>query len=489
MKRPRRFLAFDLGAESGRAVLGELEGRKLNVREVSRFPNRMLELNGHMFWDVWRLLDEVKAGMRACAGSEPTSIGIDTWGVDFGLLATDGTLLGLPYSYRDERTAGAMARFLKLVPRRRVYELTGIQFLPINTLYQLHSMRRDRSPLLDVAKDLLFMPDLFVYLLTGRKNTELSIATTSQLYDPVKRAWAAELFKALGLSRGLMQDVVPPGTEVGPLLPTVTSEVGLKLKSVVATASHDTAAAVVAVPAEGDAWLFISAGTWSLVGVESEKPIMTSAALSHNFTNEGGVGGHFRFLKNVTGFWLLQRLVKSWGEAVEYGTLVKEAATTSSLRATIDPDAACFRGPEDMGKAIADYCRRTRQPVPRSRAEQVRAVLESLALKYRLVRDELEKVTGRKFERVHIVGGGAHNWLLCQMTADALGLPVYAGPAEATAIGNIMVQALAAGVVSSLEEIRTVVRESSRIRQYKPRPAKEWDAAYLRLRGLAGKEQ
>jgi rhamnulokinase len=469
-------------------MLGELDGRKLKAREVSRFPNRMFELNGHLFWDVWRLLDEVKAGMRACAEVEPTSVGIDTWGVDFSLLAKDGTPLGLPYAYRDPRADGAMQRFLRLVPKRRVYELTGTQFMPINTLYQLYSMRREGSPLLDVAEDLLFMPDLFVYLLTGRKNTEFTIATTSQLYDPVKRTWADELFKALDLSKGLMQDVVQPGTEVGPLLSSVVSEVGLRRTRVVATASHDTAAAVAAVPAEGDAWMFISAGTWSLVGVETEAPITTSAALRHNFTNEGGVGGRFRFLKNVTGFWLLHQLVKSWGVAEEYGTLVNEAATASSLRATLDPDAACFRGPEDMGKAMADYCSRTRQPVPRSRAEQVRAVLESLVLKYRLVRDELVKVMGRKIERLHIVGGGAHNWLLCQMTADALGLPVYAGPAEATAIGNIMVQAMAAGLVSSLEEIRTIVRESFRVRQYKPRPTKEWDAAYVRFRGLAGEK-
>jgi rhamnulokinase len=488
MKCPRRFLAFDLGAESGRAMLGELDGRKLRVREVSRFPNRMLELNGHLFWDVWRLLDEVKAAMRSCAEVEPTSIGIDTWGVDFGLLAADGTLLGLPYSYRDERTAGAMARFLKLVPKRRVYEMTGIQFLPINTLYQLYSMRRDRSPLLDVAKDLLFMPDLFVYLLTGRKATEFTIATTSQLYNPARQDWARELFGALGLSRGFMQEVVQPGTEVGRLSLSVASEVGLKRTRVVATASHDTAAAVAAVPAEGDAWMFISAGTWSLVGVEVERPVTSGLALKHNFTNEGGVGGRFQFLKNVTGFWLLQQLVRSWGVAAGYGALVKGAEAAVPLRTVLDPDATCFRGPKDMGEAIADYSRRTRQPVPRSRAEQVRAVLESLPLKYRLVRDELEKVTGRKIERVHIVGGGARNRLLCQMTADALGLPVSAGPAEATAIGNIMVQAVAAGQVSSLEEIRTIVRESFRVRQYEPRPTKEWDTAYERFRGLAGEK-
>jgi rhamnulokinase len=481
MTKARRFLAFDLGAESGRTMLGEIDGGRLSVREVSRFPNRMLELNGRLFWDVWYLLNEVKAGMRACADVEPTSIGIDTWGVDFGLLASDGTLLGLPYSYRDNRTAGAMERFHRLVSKRRVYDLTGVQFLPINTLYQLHSMRRDRSPLLGVAADLLFMPDLFNYLLTGRKVTEFTIATTSQLYNPARRTWAAELFKALGLSKGLMQDVVQPGTEVGPLLPSVISEVGLKRTRVVATASHDTAAAVAAVPAEGEAWMFISAGTWSLVGVETEKPIMTTAALRYNFTNEGGVGGRFRFLKNVTGFWLLQQLLRSWGEAAAYSALVNEAAGAPALRAVLNPDASCFRCPDNMDEALAGYCRRTRQPVPRNRAEQVRCVLESLVLKYRMVRDELENVTGRKVERVHVVGGGARNWLLCQMTADALGLPVYAGPAEATAIGNIMVQALAAGQVSSLEEIREIVGESFAIRRLRPRPSKEWDAAYERF--------
>ena len=489
MRQPPRFLAFDLGAESGRAMLGELDAGRLSVREVIRFPNRMLELNGHLFWDVWHLLAEIKVGMSACSAEEPTSIGIDTWGVDFGLLARDGTLLGLPYSYRDERTAGAMSRFHKLVPKRRVYDLTGIQFLPINTLYQLYSMRRDRSPLLEVATDLLFMPDLFNYLLTGRKATEFTIATTSQLYNPAKRGWAPELLKALGLPKRVMQDIVQPGAEIGPLAPSVATEVGLKRTRVVATASHDTAAAVAAVPAEGDAWMFISAGTWSLVGMEVERPIITSAALRHNFTNEGGVGGRFRFLKNVTGFWLLQQLVKSGGEAAEYGALVKEAAGAKPFGSLLDPDANCFRAPEDMGQALVEYCRSTRQRPPRTRAEQTRTVFEGLALKYRLVRDELEQVTGRRIERVHVVGGGSHNRLLCQMTADALGLPVHAGPAEATAIGNVLVQAMAAGLVCSLEEIRAVVRESFRIRQYEPRPSKEWDAAYKRFRGLAGEKQ
>jgi rhamnulokinase len=259
-------------------MLGELDGRRLSVREVGRFPNRMLELNGNLFWDIWHLLREVKEGMRACASEEPASVGIDTWGVDFGLLASDGTLLGLPYSYRDGRTEGAITRFHRLVSRRRVYELTGIQFLPINTLYQLYSMKRDRSPLLDVATDLLFMPDLFSYLLTERRATEFTIATTSQLYNSSRKRWAAELLKPVGLSGRVMQGIVQPGTEIGPLSPSVAAEVGLKRTRVVATASHDTAAAVAAVPAEGNAWMFISAGTWSLVGVETEKPITTAAA-------------------------------------------------------------------------------------------------------------------------------------------------------------------------------------------------------------------
>jgi rhamnulokinase len=486
MKRPKRFLAFDLGAESGRAMLGEFDGSRLNIREASRFPNRMLELNGHLFWDVWHLLNEIKNGLRACTGEAPTSLGIDTWGVDFGLLASDGTLLGLPYSYRDDRAVSVMSRFHRLVSRRRVYELTGIQFLSINTLYQLYSMKRDRSPILDVASDLLFIPDLLVYLLTGRKNTEFTIATTSQLYNPMKQQWSAELLKAIGLPRGVMQDVVQPGTEIGPLLPSVAAEVGLERTRVIATASHDTAAAVAAVPAEGDAWMFISAGTWSLVGMEVEKPIISGAALRYNFTNEGGVGGRFRFLKNVTGFWLLHQLVRSWGEAAEYGALVKDAAEAKPLSMVLDPDAGCFRAPDDMGQALVEYCRKTRQPAPRERAEQVRAVFEGLVLKYRLVRDELEKVTGRRIERVHVVGGGAHNWLLCQMTADALGLPVYAGPAEATAIGNIMVQAMAAGLVSSLEDMRAVVRESFKVKLYQPMPSRDWDKAYERFCGLLG---
>jgi rhamnulokinase len=467
-------------------MLGELDGGRLSVREVSRFPNRMLELNGHLFWDVWHLLNEMKNGLRACVEERPTSIGIDTWGVDFGLLAPDGTLLGLPYSYRDDRALGVMSRFYRLVPRRRVYELTGIQFLSINTLYQLCAMRRDRSPLLDVASDLLFMPDLFVYLLTGRKNTEFTIATTSQLYNPARQVWSAELLKALGLPKRLMQDIVQPGTEIGPLAPAVASEVGLANTRVVATASHDTAAAVAAVPAEGEAWMFISAGTWSLVGIETEKPDTTAVAQRHNFTNEGGVGGRFRFLKNVTGFWMLQQLVRSWGEAAEYGALVNEAAGAKPFSLMLDPDAGCLRSPEDMGQALVEYSRKTRQPAPRRRAEQVRALLESMVLKYRFVRDELEQVTGRPIKRIHVVGGGAHNWLLCQMTADALGLPVYAGPAEATAIGNIMVQAMSAGLVSSLDGLRSVVRESFKIKLYQPKPSEDWEKAFKRFCKLVG---
>jgi rhamnulokinase len=487
-----RFLAFDLGAQSGRALLGTLDQGVLLTEEMARFPNRTVSVHGHQYWDIWHLYDQMKRALATCAEQESgriLSLGVDTWGVDFGLIARDGSVLGLPCTYRDPRTKGVMSKFLKRVRRERIYELTGIQFLPINTLYQLYAMKLEKSPVLEAADSLLFMPDLFNYLLTGAKVTEYTVATTSQLYDSLKREWCGELFEALGVPASLMRDVAGPGSEVGRLDRKVCEETGFPNCRVMAPASHDTAAAVAAVPARGDDWMFISSGTWSLVGIEVPKPNRSEAARRLNFTNEGGVGGTYRLLKNITGLWLLQQLARSWGETAAYGALVKEAAEAAPLRAILDPDASSFRCPDDMGKAIAEYCRRTRQPVPRSRAEHVRSVLESLALKYRTVRDELEKVTGKKLERVHIVGGGACNGLLCQMTADALGLPVYAGPAEATAIGNIMVQAMAAGLVSSLEEIRTIVRESFEVRQYKPRPAKEWDASYERFCGLAGEKQ
>lgn len=489
---PSHFLAFDLGAESGRAVLGKLHGGRLSVHEVRRFPNTPLPLNGHIHWNVHALLAEMKAAMREAAGAmgaRPASLGVDTWGVDFGLLDRDGGLLGLPFCYRDHRNAGAMEDYLKLVPREALYEATGIQFMPFNTLFQVYAMVRDRSPLLDAAADLLFMPDLFNYLLTGRKAAEHTIASTSQMLDPRTRAWIPGLFQAMGLSKRLLQPIVDPGTVLGNLTEAVAAQTGYRDVSVVATAGHDTAAAVAAVPAEGRDWAYISSGTWSLVGVEETAPVLSPQSLAANFTNEGGVGGTVRFLKNVTGLWLVQGCRKAWGgeAAPTYEELARAAAEAPPFAALVDPDHPGFLNPPDMPEAVAAYCRATGQKPPASRAALVRSLFESLALKYRHVIDQLRLVRGRPVERIHVIGGGSRNALLCRFTAEATGLPVVAGPAEATAVGNILVQAMAMGRVASPAGIRAIIRDSFELRTYEPGGTREgWEEAYARFRAILG---
>jgi rhamnulokinase len=489
-KDTTHILAFDLGAESGRAVLGALEAGRLTIHEVRRFPNTPLPLAGHIHWNVYALFDEMKAAMRdaaAAIGARPASVGVDTWGVDFGLLDRDGDLLGLPFCYRDHRTAGAMEEYLKLVPREALYEATGTQFMPFNTLFQVYAMVRERSPLLDAAADLLFMPDLFNYLLTGTKAAEFTIASTSQMLDPRTAAWVPGLFQAMGLSKPLLRPVIAPGTVLGPLRAEVVSATGYRDVPAVATAGHDTAAAVAAVPAEGDDWAYISSGTWSLVGIESPSPIITPRSLASNFTNEGGVGGTVRFLKNVTGLWLVQGCRRAWAARgpVSYEELARSAATARPFAALVDPDDPAFLNPPDMPEAIAAYCRRTGQEPPETPAELVRSLFESLALKYRFVIEELGTILGRPISRVHVIGGGSRNDLLCRFTADATGLPVVAGPAEATAVGNILVQAMALGRLASPAGIRAIVRGSFELKTYAPDRTAAWDAAYDRFRGLA----
>jgi rhamnulokinase len=486
---PINILAFDLGAESGRAVLGTIADRKLSVHEVRRFPNNPLLLSGHIHWNVYALFDEMKAAMREAAaaiGGRPASVGVDTWGVDFGLLAKDGSLLGLPFCYRDHRNAGAMEDYFRLVPRDALYRATGIQFMPFNTLFQIYAMVRERSPLLDAASDLLFMPDLFNFMLTGRRTAEFTIASTSQIVDPRTRRWIPGLFQAMGLSKPLLRDIVDPGTVLGPLTPEMAAATGLRDVPVVATAGHDTAAAVAAVPAQGEDWAYISSGTWSLVGIEAGSPVISARSLSANFTNEGGVGGTVRFLKNVTGLWLLQGCRKAWSAegAASYDDLARAAADAPPFAALIDPDDPDFLNPPDMPEAIAAYCRRTGQTPPSSKAALVRSLLESLALKYRFVIEELGQIVERPIARIHVIGGGSRNALLCQFTADATGLPVVAGPAEATAVGNILVQALALGHLSSPAEIRAIIRDSFELRTYEPSGPGSWDPAYLRFRGI-----
>lgn len=484
------FLAFDLGAESGRTIQGRLENGRIVIRELTRFPNLPVLVRGHLHWEIYRLFEEIKKGMAAASaqGLRPESLAVDTWGVDFGLLASDGTLLELPYAYRDARTQGAMEDFFGQMPRAEVYRRTGIQFLPFNTLFQLYAAGKQDPGLMEKAGALLFMPDLFIFFLSGQKATEFTIASTSQLLNPYERTWDEGLLSALGLPPGLMQRIIPPGTLIGALDGSVSRETGLPDTRVVASAGHDTAAAIAAVPASGDNWAYISSGTWSLMGVELASPLINPDALAANFTNEGGVGGRIRFLKNIAGLWLLQQCRKEWSleRPLDYEELVRLAGEAPPFAAFIDPDSQVFLNPPSMVEAISSFCRRTGQKPPQSTDATTRCILESLALKYRWTLDELRRLTGRTVDRLHVIGGGSRNKALCQFTADATQVEVLAGPSEATAIGNILVQALALGVVGSLAEIRAVVRESVDVRAFEPAPAGGWDSAYDRFRQVAG---
>ena len=479
-----RFLAFDLGAGSGRAVLGILEEGKLRIREVSRFPNRMLRLGGHYHWNIYSLFEKLRDAMAEVSrdpSGPPASVAVDTWGVDFCLFAGDGSLLGLPFAYRDLRTQGMPDLFFEKIPARRVYEKTGIQTMAINTLFQLYSMVREGSPLLEAARSLLMMPEALSYFLSGVQGSERTIASTSQIFNPGLGAWDPELVEILGIRPGLLVEVGEPGRVLGPLAEDLAEETGLKGTAVVAGAGHDTAAAVAAVPAEGDDWAYISCGTWSLIGVELDEPLLTEAAFRMNFTNEGGVAGKIRFLKNVSGLWLLQECRRAWGDP-SWDKLVEEARLAEPFLVFLDPDWEGFLNPPDMPAAIREFCGETGQETPSYRGGIVRAILESLALKYRIVLEGLEEVLGRKIGRLHLVGGGARNELLCRFTANATGLPVTAGPYEATSIGNLLVQAMALGRVKDLEEIRKVVRESFPLVSFEPRDVFSWRNALDRYK-------
>lgn len=482
-----RMVALDLGAESGRAVLGFFDGERLQVEEIHRFPNIPVRVRGTLFWDVLRLFDGVKEALgRAArtAGGAIAAIGVDAWGVDFALLDRRGHLVGNPVHYRDRRTEGMMEAVFQRVPPEEIYARTGIQFMPINTLYQLFAMVVREDPLLEIARTFLTIPDLFHYWLSGVPACEFTNATTTQCYDPGRGKWAWDLLERLGIPTHLFPQIQSPGTILGPLQPEVAEEVGLPHALVIAPASHDTGSAVAAVPFEDPGAAYISSGTWSLVGVEVRTPILEDRARRENFTNEGGVGGTFRFLKNVMGLWLLQECRRTWaarGQAWDYEALVRLAETAPPLQAFIDPDDPRFLPPGDMPVRIQAFCQETGQPVPQGPAEIVRCILESLALKYRWVIERLEVLLGRRIPAIHVVGGGSRNALLCQWTADACGRPVLVGPAEATAIGNLMVQAMALGAVGSLEEARAVIRRSFVPTCYAPASSDRWEAAYHRF--------
>lgn len=500
------YLAIDLGASSGRAVLGSFDGSRVVLQEVHRFANGPVELATGLHWDAPKLFNEVKRGL-SLAQSPLAGIGIDTWGVDYGLLSATGELLALPHHYRDPRTRGVMDEAFKLVPRERIYARTGIQFLPFNTLYQLLADQRAGADQpntadnpLDSTRCLLFMPDLLNYWLTvgpvGREPrdmpTEQTIASTSQLYDTTAHAWARDLIDAFRLPPHILPRVVAPGTVVGAIARGVADEVGIGSASVpipvIAPASHDTASAVVAAPAVGGAsdWAYISSGTWSLVGRELPLPLRSVEALAANFTNECGACGTIRFQKNVAGLWLLQECQRIWaeqGRRYTFEELREQALAAPPLGSLIDPDDASFAEFADMPARIREFCARTSQPPPTTDGGIARCIIESVALKCSTAMDTLESLTG-PVRRIHLIGGGAQNTLLCQFTSNAAQRPVIAGPVEATAVGNIMVQALAQGKVASLAEIRAVVAASFQLARYEPRDGAAWAEARNSFRRL-----
>jgi rhamnulokinase len=480
----RNFLALDLGAESGRAMIGRFDGDRLALEEVHRFANGPVRLLDSLHWDALRLFGELKQGLARAVherGLRLASLGLDTWGVDFALLDRRGELLGNPYHYRDARTQGMLEKAFRRVPREEIFQETGIQFMQINTLYQLLAMALADSPLLAAADTLLMMPDLLNYWLTGQQVSERTIASTSQCLNPETGGWAAALVERLGVPARIFPPIVEPGSVLGSLWPAVAEETGAGALAVVAPGCHDTACAVAAVPAETARYAYLSSGTWSLMGAEVQHPVITAKSREYNFTNEGGVCGTIRLLKNITGLWLIQECRRAWqaeGRDLSYQDITRLAEAAPPFSAFLDTDAGDFLAPGDMPRRIADYCARGGQAAPRDAGAIARVVLESLALKYRWTLEKLEELLGYRADALHIVGGGSQNELLNRFTADAIGRPLVAGPVEATAIGNVMMQMLAVGEIGSLEEGRDVVRRSFEARAYAPRDTGAWDAAY-----------
>ncbi len=490
------FLAFDLGAESGRAVLGHLQDSSLSLEEIYRFPNEPVLVNQTLFWDVLALYNHVLKGMReysARAGDSLDGIGFDTWGVDFGLLATNGDLLQNPVHHRDRRTEKILEEVRSRIGLEELFHRTGMSLLPINTSAQLLSLRVQQSPLLDCASTFLMMPDLLAYFLTGRKSCERTNAITTQLYDPWKHEWNREVVNKLDIPARLLPDLIDPGTILGEFCDSVSKSTGVKRGPVIAPCTHDTASAVAAVPAQGKDWAFLSSGTWSILGTLTPEVVTSPAAFSAGVFNELTLQSFF-LCRNIMGLWMLQQARAGWqrlGQPHSYQALTALALEAPEGMAFIDPDDIRFLAPEDMLQAIAEYCKQTTQPIPQGPGAITRCILESLALAYRHKLEQLGTMLGRSFSVLHIVGGGSKNTLLCQLTANATGLPVVAGPAEATVAGNVMVQAFALGCIGSPDEIRQVVRSSSNLVQYEPKDRTLWQdyyGKYLRLVEAGGRK-
>ncbi|MGC8640041.1 MAG: rhamnulokinase [Isosphaeraceae bacterium] len=497
MAASSNYLALDLGAESGRGLLGRFNGSDLVLEEIHRFPNSPVKLLDTLHWDLPSLYREIKTAIQKVAGQDASldGIGIDTWGVDFGLVGRDNTLLANPVHYRDARTEGIFPVAFNFIPREQIYDVTGLQFLPFNTIYQLLALKQARSPLLDVAESLLMMPDLFAWLLTGERAGEYTDASTTQLLDARQGVWSDKLCQALDLPRGILPPLIKPGSELAPLRGSVIEETGLRQSvTVIVPGTHDTASAVAAVPALSKSsssllpdWCYLSSGTWSLLGVELPHPVITAETMRCNFTNEGGVEGTTRLLKNIMGLWLVQECRRTWaraGREMAYEELTTQAQASRPFAALVDPDDSSFLAPGDMPARLAAYCNRTGQTLPPTEGAIVRCCLESLALKYRWTINQLESILGTTIRTIHVVGGGAKNQLLCQFTADACARPVHAGPVEATAIGNILMQAIGRGRLGSITELRSVVARSFPDQVFEPEKTTAWAEASARFDAL-----
>jgi rhamnulokinase len=487
------YLGVDLGAESGRVIAGLWDGAKMKLEELHRFPNGGVAMADSLRWNTLGLWSEIQTGLTAAAkkfGKSIVSVGVDTWGVDFALLSKSGELLGLPFHYRDARTRGILPKAFARVPRVEIFAATGLQFMEINTLFQLLALQANSPELLATADTLLMMPDFLHYCLSGARVSEFTIATTSQCVNPKKRSWDTELLGKFRLPTKIFPEVVQPGTCIGHLRASLAERTGLGPISVVAPAAHDTGSAVAAVPTTNTGkanWAYLSSGTWSLLGVELAEALLSPRALELDVTNEGGVDGTYRLLKNIMGLWLVQQCRRSFaakGKEISYEQLAQSASEALAFRSLVDPNDDRFLNPPDMPKAIQDFCRETGQPIPETEGQFARCVFESLALTYANVLQGLEGLTGTKIEMVHVVGGGSRNKVLNQFTANACGRPVVAGPVEATVFGNLLVQARSHGEIKTLADIRAAVRASSEVTQFDPENVAAWEAARARFAGL-----
>ena len=493
MRSERKFVAIDLGAESGRVILASFNEKGISLEEVHRFTNGPVKLPNSMHWDILKLFTEIKNGLSLCRSKTKKidGVGLDTWGVDFGLLDAEDNLLYNPYHYRDARTDGMMEKAFAFVSRDEIFGKTGIQFMQFNSLYQLFSMKD--SPILEKVRTFLTIPDLLNFWLSGTKVCEFTNATTTQMYDQKSMNWAFGILNSLSLPTQIFPQVVQPGTILGNISDFVVNETGLqKGIPVIAPACHDTGSAVAAVPATGGNFAYISSGTWSLVGVEMPAPVINPKSLAFNLTNEGGVEGTVRILKNVTGLWLVQECRRIWGiegEKFTYSELARMAQNEKSFGSLIDPDALNFLRPDHMPSEIQNYCNLTNQVVPQTKGEILRCIFESLALKYRFVMENLEELTGNPISTIHIIGGGSQNEFLNQVTADATGKLVIAGPVEATALGNALVQAVASGLFDSIWDGRKILAEQTDLKVYEPKvKAIYWDEAFVKFKNIISRE-